>query len=348
VILKKRLVHIDVLRGIAILLVTGFHIWRPLGSKQILIGPNSNFNILGFLENGEIGVELFFLISGYCLALSGKNIGTAFTYKDYYWKRFFRIAPPYYMAILFWNIAIEKFGFLPKPNDAYHNIMHILFLHNLDQDTFHSVSGVFWSLAVEMQFYLILPFVLPAIRNIKSALILLFSTLIISCAINLCFPDIRVISWSVLSYSFLFVLGSFLGLHYYFFAPITKNLFISIVFAILVILMLTYVGPLSKKNELFDITVATLLGILLIINREVIDNYKNSLIVKSLSFIGVISYSVYLYNYLVYLPVPVTKNIPILSWVIPLFLVIFAGWVSFLLIENNVNKFRNRIINVKP
>ena len=47
--------------------------------------------------------------------------------------------------------------------------MHMFFLHTLDPDTFFSVSGVFWSLAVEIHFYVLFPLLVVAGRRFRLA-----------------------------------------------------------------------------------------------------------------------------------------------------------------------------------
>jgi peptidoglycan/LPS O-acetylase OafA/YrhL len=344
--MKSRLLQIDVVRAVAISLVTGFHIWRYLGQFGIYLNDNLDFNLLGFLENGQIGVEIFFIISGFCMAISTKGLNEQRNYLEYYLKRYLRIAPPYYFAILFWNLAIS-FGISVTPNNFYHNIMHVLFIHNMDPATFHSISGVFWSLAVEMQFYIILPFLLPAMKTKKKAFFLLCATLVLSVVVNVFF-SYKLAQWSLLSYLFLFVFGAVLSEYSDKFKLCRHKKFIVISLTAVSFVLISYVGPLTSVNRIYNILTATVIGILLLMNGSFFEQNKNLFIIKALGFIGLISYSIYLYNYIIFIPIHFTKNIPVINWITPIFSVIIVGYIAYMFLEKGSNKLRLKLIdNIK-
>ena len=125
VTVTDRLRYIDVFRAIAILVVTGFHLWRYLGKKEYIVGI---YDLFAIFERGAFGVSLFFVISGYCMALSvykyRDKILSADFYRYYLLKRIIRIVPAYYVAIIVWNVLLA-YGVTPdKTRGIVDNITH--------------------------------------------------------------------------------------------------------------------------------------------------------------------------------------------------------------------------------
>jgi len=168
--MNQRIAYIDFLRAYAIFLVTGYHLWKYFGkpSQEYFL-----YDLFAIFEKGLAGVELFFVISGFSMALvtyKGAKSASELVWKTYLLKRLYRIIPAYYIAIIIWSILIYN-GIAPKPIGLIDQLSHLLFIHTFTPDTYYSISGVFWSLGVEMQFYFLLPLLLWAI--IRFPLILL-------------------------------------------------------------------------------------------------------------------------------------------------------------------------------
>lgn len=146
---------IDSLRGIAILMVVAFHYW------QISWFP---FNSVAFIaQTGFIGVELFFFISAFCIfypyALHIFEGYKEQSMKEFFLKRAAKIIPSYILAIVI--ILNFEQGAVPSLKELLWNIFtHIIFIHNFFHKTYYSINGVFWSLAVEIQFYILFPIIL--------------------------------------------------------------------------------------------------------------------------------------------------------------------------------------------
>ncbi|MEI6132457.1 MAG: acyltransferase [Bacillota bacterium] len=178
---------LDGLRGLAILLVFWFHLWQITWFYYKFDLPNWSF--LGdwagktispdFISwTGFIGVEVFFFVSGFCLFYPyAQSIWTgkrAQTLLEYTGKRFFKIVPSYYLALLAIGImGVTGFyvfgdsgGLKGSFDQIWPNIWsHLTFTHNLNQSTEGGFTGVLWSLAVEVQFYLIFPLLAWVIRK---------------------------------------------------------------------------------------------------------------------------------------------------------------------------------------
>jgi peptidoglycan/LPS O-acetylase OafA/YrhL len=164
---------LDGLRALAILLVLVSHglqqIWLDMSRPYLPIGP---FDLAGFLRTGNIGVDLFFVLSGFLI--TGQLLDGGIAAKQgrrrligrYLKRRFFRIAPAYYLVLAFTTAVFVAFN----PSGSYivqqgHSfVFHLLFLHN-----FFYVRNypLFWSLAEEFQFYLLAPFLILMLLRLK-------------------------------------------------------------------------------------------------------------------------------------------------------------------------------------
>jgi len=102
------------------------------------------------------GVPIFFIISGYLLAGSAKTLKKRFpnpkkAARSFYLLRIMRIYPAYVV----WMIIL----WLIHPTDYYDILTHCLNIHNFFPDYWRSINPVFWSLAVEFQWYCVAPLI---------------------------------------------------------------------------------------------------------------------------------------------------------------------------------------------
>jgi peptidoglycan/LPS O-acetylase OafA/YrhL len=148
---------LDQWRGVACLLVFFFHV-------------GVNFGKSPFLVFGYTGVHLFFVLSGYLIfkpflgaLLDGRALPST---GMFYRRRFVRIYLPYLAALLGVAVARGLLGRFPGGRDL---AAHFVFLFNyFDPRYFFSINVVFWSLAIEMQFYLLLPLAALAFKRWRS------------------------------------------------------------------------------------------------------------------------------------------------------------------------------------
>lgn len=158
---KNKIFGLDLMRVLAILLVLAAHtLWIYHGYNNLLI---KGINFSGF-----IGVELFFVLSGF---LIGKSLFRLFLNTDYNYKlasvflrrRWLRIMPNY-LLVLILNISIFSFlGFSIIDPWKY-----FIFLQNL----YHPMLPFFpesWSMSIKEIPYFILPFVFLILAKFKSA-----------------------------------------------------------------------------------------------------------------------------------------------------------------------------------
>lgn len=163
--MNDRIRHIDGLRGVAVLGVVLYHcglhdpaLWRASGPVVFL------------LRQGCHGVDLFFVLSGFCLSYpvlarlhaSGR---VPFRISAYAARRIVRIIPPYYAAILTFAImcAILLALRAPLPTGSAPQALSALGILNqmlfLDRERAF-LNGSFWTLAIEFRWYFAFPIVL--------------------------------------------------------------------------------------------------------------------------------------------------------------------------------------------
>jgi exopolysaccharide production protein ExoZ len=154
---SRKIANIERLRGVAALAVVICHIAGHFyGFTRFSPGPEKLFGWLG-----ECGVALFFVISGFCIRLpEARALHTGgkvrLDVREFLARRFVRIAPPYWLALAA-SIAV---GALIRTDqiDGAHGpwdvASHLLMLHTLTPSTFLGTNGVFWTIGLEVHFYL--------------------------------------------------------------------------------------------------------------------------------------------------------------------------------------------------
>lgn len=173
----SKLQYIDCIRGIAILMVILNHADWYIPSMHDYVQALSNY--------GQMGVQLFFLASAYTLCLSMFRQKGDETLKTFYVRRFFRIAPLYYLGIplyLCYHSFLEPWmeGRTMELADWYTipNILANVFFVNgfIPGDANNRVVPGGWSIGTEMTFYLLFPFIFLVYKRfhkISNALLLI-------------------------------------------------------------------------------------------------------------------------------------------------------------------------------
>lgn len=144
--------YIDALRGFAFLCVLTLH-----ASQQV---PNLPFSSLPVL--GEYGVQLFFVLSAVTLlrSVSLRSFKERFPTRNFFIRRFFRIAPLFWFGIVFYGLldGCRPRYAAPEGLGVSHFISTALFFHGWSLTTINSLVPGGWSIAVGMTFYLCLPY----------------------------------------------------------------------------------------------------------------------------------------------------------------------------------------------
>lgn len=163
----------DILRVISIGLVGWYHIWQQSWLDPGFYIGSHYVNLQQLVRNGYLMVDVLLVLSGFLLTLpyakASLSDAPVLNCKQFYVKRFWRIFPSYFLAIvlvLLFNVLpwgkYESVQFLVKDLLA-----HLTFTHNLFSDTyfFTPLPGVLWTLGVEVQFYLLFPFIIRLFRK---------------------------------------------------------------------------------------------------------------------------------------------------------------------------------------
>jgi peptidoglycan/LPS O-acetylase OafA/YrhL len=172
--------YIDALRGYAVLLVILSHTGGMF--------PELPYPIKKFTNLGWIGVQLFFLVSCVTLMMSWRSDerkGIASPLR--FWvRRFFRIAPMYYLAALFYLVAEPPInGF-----DLGQILATLTFINAWHPVLLSTVAGGWrvvpggWSISVEFCFYILFPLVVAGIRTRRMAIIFSLFAMGLGCVAN--------------------------------------------------------------------------------------------------------------------------------------------------------------------
>jgi peptidoglycan/LPS O-acetylase OafA/YrhL len=150
-----RLPEIDGWRA-GILLVIVFHI---LESQHLALMSRHPFLQEWLHDAGPVALDMFFVISGFVifrLLISEELRFGSVSLKRYYYRRIFRILPPFYvyLAVLF---ALCSLGLIHESRRE--TLFAGLFLQDLHLISNGWFTGHAWTLAVEEQFYLLFPFI---------------------------------------------------------------------------------------------------------------------------------------------------------------------------------------------
>ena len=153
--------ELDGLRFIAILFVFVFHLSGDIFRHNApgLAPPTSRFYLL--TQQLNIGVPLFFAISGMILGLSFARYwlhnGPKVSIKRYFLRRITRLEPPYIAALQLLFI-IKYFGYRGSIEAMLPHLgASLVYLHSLIYRELSTINPVAWSLEVEVQFYILAP-----------------------------------------------------------------------------------------------------------------------------------------------------------------------------------------------
>lgn len=213
--------QIDGLRFLAVMQVLLYHA-ALRGQRAADPAAHPADGWFGWWPNGIAGVELFFFISGYIIAIPFLS-GKATDLRAFYLRRITRLEPPYILTVLlcFAAFAVMSGAVGPAPAAMQHGggeptpiwanlAASLLYLHG----TFFQASPRFnpplWTLEIEIQFYLIAPFLIAAllkVRRFRHRMILAAGSIMLAIAVQAAFEPHARWHYSLITHLYPFLLG---------------------------------------------------------------------------------------------------------------------------------------------
>ena len=315
-----RLGAIDGTRALAMLMVYVFHVWEfGLRPRATIAVAGHSMNLFAPISEFTSGVDLFMVISGFCLfypLCKASDTPMKLNAADFFKRRWHRIAPPYYLAIIYpivlpqllvilFMFAHQPAHWQPLPG-LWQILTHVTFTHTLFTSTIAGINGSFWTLGLEAQFYLAFPLAVWGVRKYGPrflAVMCIASFLFYSCAIKFApNPDLRfVITSFFLSRWMQFAAGMygayFVAKHYRE-GPKEKRLlgaplcvFALVLYIIGVSQFSTRIGDhFPLRETALSLAFAALL-VSVTCSRTLLRSFLES---KPMAYLGYISYSIYL------------------------------------------------------
>ena len=297
---------IDGLRGIAVLMVVLYHFEKIFFNSSIFQG-------------GYIGVDIFFVISGYLISsiiFKKKKKKKNFSFINFYIRRVKRILPVLLVVILF-CIIISSTLFIPEKFDytlkaaasSWFFFSNIFFWKSGQIYNFEDSVNIpllhTWSLSVEEQFYIFFPlFIFLIFKFLKDKILIIISislilSLVLSIVTSMYFPNASFYllpsrMWELLSGSIIAYYEIYKNKKFYL---NRANKFLVLLGVILTLLFVVFAHDKIYHPSLITVIPIASTVLLICFCRE-----KNLFIGKVLSskylvYMGLISYSLYLWHY---------------------------------------------------
>ena len=155
----------DGFRVLCVLFVGWFHIWQQSWLSPVLTIGSFTLNLSGPVRAGYMLVDLMILLSGFLLFLpyarTREDGDPLPDLKSYYTRRALRILPSYYLCVLITFFVYGLRSYSSVRAMLLDLIGHLTFTHNQFYESYigTKLPGVLWTLAVEVQFYLIAPLI---------------------------------------------------------------------------------------------------------------------------------------------------------------------------------------------
>jgi peptidoglycan/LPS O-acetylase OafA/YrhL len=168
---KQRLDYLDSLRG-----------WAILGVLLIHCGAHFPGPIATATTDGARGVELFFMLSAMTLFHTGRtqHAGEVHALRNFFIRRFFRIAPMFYLVSLFFFVRsnIWYSGGTDVLFNTSRTLANLTFIFNFVPQFMPPLFGE-WSIGLEVAFYAIVPLLFRWVRDLDHAIYLLLGAMLV-------------------------------------------------------------------------------------------------------------------------------------------------------------------------
>lgn len=294
----KHIPAFDGMRCLAIMWVAMYHLNGSFSKKAPLtdaaVPDEGWFHLL--MVNGRQGVPLFFVLSGFflCLPFARRYLGgkEGIDLKAYYVRRFIRIVPPYWTAVVSLAVAYALLGRYSSDFLIPRVAASLGFAYTFVFDQINIINSSFWALEVEMQFYIVAPALVylyflatpPIRRTVAFVLIALIPLMQIQYEANISFTLLNFLQYFLAGFviSDLYVSGAGQSFRRYWFLPLI---------ALPIILFTTYDASILERMIYPFMIVILYLAVLSNPFWEKVFSQKYAVA------IGGISYSIYLIHF---------------------------------------------------
>jgi peptidoglycan/LPS O-acetylase OafA/YrhL len=317
---------VNALRGYAILMV-------------ILIHTSQVFKVSSYTklicDRGELGVQLFFILSSFTLFNSyskrilneGKSVK-----RNFFIRRFFRIAPYYYIAGLIY--VIYKLFIKNNSISVKNLVANFTFTNGIYLPGINDIPNGGWSIGVEMLFYLLIPILFKYLDSLARAILAFIAFVVLSILINhyyLSYTTLFLDSiWDVYNsrslYFWLpnqlpvFILGIILY-HIYVNEIFTFKLGQIMVIISIVLFTILFFFKFSLEYPFYFIKKEYIYSLIFVLFTIGVYTTKNKFIInRFIQKIGIVSFSMYLNHFLIITSVSYFYNGVTKVWVDYLYL----------------------------
>lgn len=366
---------LDGLRFFAFFFVFLHHSLQTITSNN----PFLDFLLIAFKKNGWVGVDLFFILSGFLitlLLLKEREKNGKFSFKNFYIRRSLRIWPLYFLALIFgyfinpliFKQLFNQDFFIQRNIQEYFSQLpfYFTFLGNwavfkYNYSSFPTVSHL-WTISIEEQFYLVWPIILYFLTSFKkgfiATIIIVFTALILRIYLvflNFQHPTIYVNTFTRMD---TLVWGSLLAFMFFYrqdflarLKPILKLPFQILAITILIYLLyrLRFFDNIIPRNAIFGYwLIGFFMSYFLISALNIGSSFSKFLSKQYVVFLGKISYGLYVWHILA---IEFSKNIlgefkfllPIMAFI----LTIVLASISYYLYEIQFLKLKKQFTSVK-
>jgi peptidoglycan/LPS O-acetylase OafA/YrhL len=348
---------------------------RAFAVFLVILSHWLSFNILKVFHLGYVGVDIFFVLSGFLITYnllkekteSTSHLSTKFIHlKNFIVRRSLRIFPVYYLLIIILTV-FGKYTYTSIENNLFYYLTYtsnILFFNTQKWD---GMLSHLWSLAIEEQFYLIWPWLIifiPEKHIFKVIIISLLVGILSNFVLKNIFPDKDMIDLLTPTCFDAFSLGgiwAYIKVYKATKIDKLKSVFVKIgifCFFFFIFKEIFHIHPIIPNRTFISIIALALI----IFAIEYQDTFIHKTILENtfLIFIGKISYGVYLFhsiipwvwnlsfvylsNHSLFLANLPTSNveIKILFFCFKIMLLLGFCWFSFRFFENPINKLKHR------
>jgi len=306
----KKYAYIDALRGYAILGVIAIH-------------SAFEFRVFDFyfqqgFRDGQYGVHLFFIASALTLFLSlaGRSNIEKRPYQNFFLRRFFRIAPLFWFAIIaYYLLSLSPWESIRWDRGSeltiWNYILTFSFLHGWSPATINKVVPGDWSIATEMTFYLFVPLLFIYVKKLSVAMWVTVIAILVSVGFDVflaknysvIFPGYTESRWDYAKYNFVRQIPVFsMGMVLYFLISqyslgvrLSRNGYshVILVGVFLILLILPYNDNRYIPDSIFY-------GAVFVVFALILSADNNKLLVNSaICYLGKISFSSYIIHFMV-------------------------------------------------